>query len=150
MKTDDRAVSPVLAYVLTLGISALLVAGLIIAAGAYVDTQREATTESELQVLGQQVSADFAAADRLARTEGATAVSVSRDLPNRVVGSSYRIEVRSDGAGPTDPYLELSSTETDVQVTVGLTSQTPIEDATVNGGKVVVESENGELVIRNV
>jgi hypothetical protein len=146
----DRGVSPVFAYVLTLGIASLLVAGLVIAAGGYVETQREATSRSELRVLGQQVSADIAAADRLTRTEGATEVSISRPLPERVVGSQYSLSVRTDSNGPTNPYLELTTVRPNVTVEVGVATETDVRQTTIGGGDMVVEyrpDPDDELVV---
>lgn len=144
----DRGVSPVVAYVLTLGISSLLVAGLVIAAGGYVETQREATSRSELRVLGQQVSADIAAADRLTRTEGATEVSISRTLPERVVGSQYSLSVRTD---PTDTYLELTTVRPNVTVEVGVATETDVRATTIGGGDMLVEydASDDKLVVKN-
>ena len=147
----DRGVSPVFAYVLTLGISTLLISGLLIAAGGFVDTQREATSRSELRVIGQQVSADIAAADRMKRTEGATEVSISRDLPERVVNSQYSLSVRIDSNGPTKPYLELTTVQPSVTVDVGVTNETDVRATTISGGEMVVEynESDEELVMKN-
>ena len=146
---DERAVSPVAAYVLTLGVTAMLIGGLMIASGSFVDDHRQSTAQSELKVLGQQLSADLAAADRLSRSEGTSETSIQRSLPTRVVGSHYTVSVRHGGDGPTDPYLELEAPELDISVTVGVTSLQPVPETTVDGGDVVVEYSNGELVIQN-
>jgi len=145
----DRGVSPVFAYVLTLGISTLLISGLLIAAGGFVDTQREATSRSELRVIGQQVSADIAAADRLQRTDGATEVSISRTLPERVVGSQYSLSVRTDANGPTELYLELTTVQPSVTVDVGVTNETDVRASTISGGEMVVEYDSGNLEVKN-
>ena len=149
--SHDRGVSPVFAYVLTLGISTLLISGLLIAAGGFVDTQREATSRSELRVIGQQVSADIAAADRMTRTEGSTEVSISRDLPERVVNSQYSLSVRTDTNGPTNPYLQLTTVEPNVTVDVGVASETTVGRSTISGGEMVVEYDGAadELVVKN-
>ena len=148
---DRRAVSPLAAYTLTLGVTALLIGGLFIAAGGFVSDQREVTAENELEVLGQQVSADIAAADRLNRTSNTEDVAVSRSLPISVVGANYRINVIADGEGPTEPYLELVADELDVRVTVGLAVKFSIAETTVDGGDIVVEYDTteDELVVRN-
>lgn len=148
--TDERAVSPVFAYVLTLAIAAILTGGLIATAGTYVSDQRERTGESELQVLGQQISADVAAADRLTRTGGDAEVSVQRSLPSGVVGSEYKVSVVDDTNGPTEPYLELRMTDLDVVVHVGMSVKTDVRESTVGGGDIVVRyDESNELVLRN-
>lgn len=148
---DERGVSPVFAYVLTLAIAAILTGGLIMTAGTYVSDQRERTGESELQVLGQQISADVAAADRLARTGDSTEVRVQRSLPSDVIGSEYQVSLRTDTNGPTEPYLELQMTDLDVVVRVGLSVKMDIAESTVEGGDIVVEYDesSNELVLRN-
>lgn len=149
--TDERGVSPVFAYVLTLGITTLLIAGLLAAASGYVEGQRESVGENELRVVGQQISADISAVDRLSRTDGASNASVTRDLPRNVVGSTYTIHVRDDADGPTVPYLELSMSNPDVTVQVGvvLAPGTSIVESSVGGGTVVVEYDGGDLEVRN-
>lgn len=148
MTRNTRAVSPVFAYVLTLAITTLLIAGLLIAASGYVDEQRESVTENELEVLGQQLSADIAAADRLARTDGATATWVQRDIPRDIVGSTYTVHIRSDGAGPTEYYLELTAADLDVSIEVGIATQTALEITSVGGGSVIVEyDESANMIV---
>lgn len=150
---DDRAVSPVFSYVLTLSIATLLVGGLLISAGGFIDDQRRNTGESELQVIGQQVSADIAAADRLNRTAGADDIRIGRTIPQEVVGSYYSIRV-VDSDGPTSPYLELSMDQPDVTVKVGIASKSAVEvGADADGGSIAVVVEgtgsDRKVVIQN-
>ena len=146
---SDRGLSPVVGYILTFGVTAILVGGLLIAAGTFVDDHRHNTAEAELQVLGQQLSADIAAADRLTRTDGTAETNVHRSLPNRVVGAHYTITIREDGDGPTNPYLELEAPDLDIAVTVGLTSVGEVEPVSIDSGDIVVEYRDEKLVIRN-
>lgn len=147
---DDRGVSPVFAYTLTLAVTALLVAGLVAAAGGYVDQQRERTIENQLSVVGHQLSADIAAADRLVRSDDDASVRVGREVPETVVGSTYTVHVRKDaGLSETEYYLELVSTDHDVSVTVAVASMTTVEETSVGGGEVVVEYDGSKLVVTN-
>jgi hypothetical protein len=136
--TAGRGVSAVFGYVLTLGISTLLVSGLIIAAGGFVDNQRELTSRSELRVIGQQVSGDIAAADRLVRSGGSTRTEITRQIPERAVGSQYTVAVRTDGGGPTPAYLELRTVRPEVTVEVGIANETVVAGSEVGGGEIVV------------
>lgn len=147
---DTRAVSTVFGYVLTLSVATILVGGLLVSAGTFVDDQREYTAESELRVIGQQVSADISAADRLARTDGAEETTVGRTLPGGVVGTSYSIEVVDDGNGPTSPYLQLSTTRPEVTVEVGIASKTPVRvGASAGGGQIAVRYDGSEVILQN-
>lgn len=153
LPADDRAVSPVFGYVLTLSVATLLVGGLLISAGGFIDEQQRDTGESELQVVGQQISADIAAADRLNRTAGADDVRVGRTLPQEVVGSHYTIEV-VDGGGPTSPYLELRMDRPEVTVKVGIASKSAVKvGASADGGSIEIVMEGSgsdrKLVLQN-
>ena len=151
--SDDRGVSPVFGYVLTLAVSTLLVGGLLVSAGGFIDDQRRNTAESELRVIGQQISADIAAVDRLNRTAGAENITVGRSVPRTVVGSQYTIRV-VHGGGPTDPHLELSTVRPEVTVEVDIASKSTVQpDAAAHGGEIAVEvtcdPTCGPVVVRN-
>lgn len=137
--TNDRAVSPVFAYTLTLGVTALLITGLVMASGGYVEEQRERTIENQLYVVGHQISADVAAADRLVRSDDQTSVHITREVPNSIVGSTYTVHVRKDPlASSSEYYLELNSTDHDVSARVAISSLTEVEESSVGGGEVAV------------
>jgi hypothetical protein len=156
MKTieqSDRGVSTTLGYALTLGISTLLITGLVIAGGTYIENQREQAIRTELNVLGQQVASDVQAADRLSvASDGSGIISVRRSLPDRVAGSTYTLTVvdadSTDDSDPTtasdvDPYLRLRSGDPEVTVTVDLAiigDTWPDTPEPVQGGRLVVRS----------
>jgi len=132
---DDRGQAITLNYTLGLGISLLLVTGLIIAGGNFVADQRERAVRTELRVVGQQVATTVASADRLAATTGDDAtVRLKRSLPRTVAGSTYNIEV----VPSVDSHLLLRSTNPDIEVRVDLANQTDVVGTTVGGGTVAV------------
>lgn len=132
---DDRAVSTTLSYVIGLSIAFVLVTGLLMAGGDFVDRQREATVRIELRVLGQQVASDVSQADRLvqATSDNAT-VRIHHDLPDRVAGLQYQITVD----GGSDPYIRMEASDVDVSVQVKVTNETDLAMTTVGGGPVAV------------
>lgn len=148
---DDRAVSTTLSYVLTLSIAAILVSGLLLAGGSYVDERREAVVEDELTVIGQQLAAGLERADRLvvAGGEGNTELNVTQNLPNKVTGSGYRVSL---DAGNSEIVLE--STSSDISVTVGFVNRTAIRDSTAQCGRVQIHyntsASPNALEVRNV
>lgn len=144
---DERAVSTTLGYTLSLTVATLLVGGLLIAGGGFVEDQRERTVRNELQVIGQQVSADVAAADRLASTDGTNdRVVVSRNLPNEVTGVRYTIAVESDGG---ETYLTLSTDSPDVSVRVDFAAETSVAETDISGGDIQVTLMDGELEVQH-
>ncbi|MFC4549507.1 MULTISPECIES: DUF7266 family protein [Halorussus] len=148
LATDERGVSTTLGYALSLTVATLLVGGLLIAGGGFVEDQRERTVRNELEVIGQQVSADVAAVDRLAQTVETGTVTVDRNLPERVTGKQYTIAVRADGA---DRYLVLSVDRPEVSVRVELTSETTVAETAVSGGdvRVVYDPSADELEVQH-
>lgn len=146
----DRAVSTTLSYTLTLAISALLVTGLIIAGGDYVDDRQEQVVRGELTVIGQQLVSDLAQVDRLAVAgSNPTTIRLNQSFPARVTGSSYRITLRPNGG---NPEVELKSVDPEITVRVGFVNETSITQSTTNGGQVQVyyDSSGDELEVRNV
>lgn len=145
---NDRAVSSTLNYVLSLAIAALLVTGLLIASGSFVEDRQEQVVRSELRVIGQQVSADITRADRLvtASDDPSTAtVSVDQQFPDRITGTTYRLTL----VEREKPELVLSSTSPEVQVTVAVQNRTSVSESSVDGGTVVVEYDGSALEVRN-
>lgn len=135
MRSDDRGVSVTVNYILGLSIAFLLVTGLFITGGDFVQDQRETSVRTELEVLGEQLAADISMADRLAQTAtGDETVRVKRSLPSRVSGSSYSITVE----GGSDPNLVLSANDPDIEVEVEFRNDTDVELRSINGGPIVV------------
>lgn len=145
MRSDDRAVSVTVNYILALSITFLLVTGLFIAGGDFVSDQRETSVRTELQVLGEQVAADISMADRLAQTTtDDETVRVQRSLPSDVSGSTYTINVTNG----SEPYLRMTSEDPEVNVRVDFRNDTAIDMTTINGGPIVVNyTAGGTLAI---
>ncbi|WP_276258678.1 DUF7266 family protein [Haloglomus litoreum] len=137
---DERAVSTTLGYALTLGITTLLVSGLLIVGGTFIQDQREDATRTEYRVVGQRMAADIGAADRLLATasEGGS-VRVERALPDQVVGESYRMGI--DRVDDTDRYrIRLRNGKESVVETVQVRSEAAVYDSgELAGDRVVIE-----------
>lgn len=147
VRGDERGQAITLNYALGLSISVLLVTGLLIGGASFVRGQQEQAARTQLNVIGQQVSADLATADRLAvSTEENSTVTLRRSLPDRVAGSSYKIEL----VNSSDPYLELRTVNPEVVVTIKVAMESNMEAATVNGGKVRIgETASGNITLES-
>lgn len=150
---DRRAVSSVLGYVLTLGITAMLVAGLMMAAGGFVDGQRERVVHSELEVVSERFATDLEHADRLAATlDGDDGVArVDSQLPQTVAGLQYEIAV-DELEGDDDTYrITVSTTSQSAEVTTSTTVgvEAGIEETTVRGGdlQIAYDPDGDELEV---
>lgn len=139
---DDRGVSVTVNYVVALAITAVLISGLLVGAGNYVESQREQVVREELDVVAEQLAAGVADADRLAAADAASrSVRVGVDLPRRVAGESYRVEVAEVAAPGPEPGrydLRLTPARSDVSVTLTVTTSVALAENSTAGGWTVV------------
>lgn len=148
MRSDTRGVSVALTHVLTLGITALLVSGLIIAVGGAVDTQREHAIEGELTTIGERLATEITAIDRTANATGAN-LTVETAHPERVVDTPYRVSLTDSAAGcGTDACLVLESSDPEVAVVVPVSNGVDAEASTASGGAVTIHHDGEDAGLR--
>lgn len=139
--TDSRGQSITLDYTLALSIGFLLITGLVVGGSDFFSNQRDQAQRAELNVIGQQVASELAAADRLMQaTEANGTVRIERRFPDDVARSAYRIEVLAD----EDPSLLLQAVDSTIQVRVDLVNETAIAGSTVPGGDLVINHTASE------
>ncbi len=98
----NRGVSIAVSHVLTLGITTLLISGLLLGIGGLLDQQQRAATEGELRSIGDRISTDMVT---ITATEQATGTIRVRPRYADAVSGSYRVELTTDDAscfGGTD------------------------------------------------
>jgi len=148
--TDDRrGASTALGYVLSLGISAVLITGLIVAGGGIMESQREQAARTELSVIGQTIADDVASASRLADCDSCE-LTLRIDVPARVAGESYLVDVVE--VDPPHTYrLDLTTGRSGVTTAVTVRTRLPLVETSVAGGSLVVEYDSaaGELEVRD-
>ncbi|GAB6878572.1 hypothetical protein JCM17823_08460 [Halorubrum gandharaense] len=152
---DERAVSVSVGYVLNLAVATLLLSGLFVAGGSFVQGEREAAIDGELTVVGERVAADLMTVDRLvANAEERSELVVERhvDLPPRVSGSQYRIAVESE-EGATNGTVQLQDQRTDavVEIPFRTDKKVNIQGGTVDGGDLTIrwDAEEGVVVVES-
>ncbi|MFB6109064.1 MAG: hypothetical protein ABEJ82_09555 [Haloplanus sp.] len=152
VRADRRGASTALGYVLSLGISALLISGLILAGGNLMDDQRQRTARVELRVIGQKFAGDLSTADRLASCPSCDDLRLRSDLPTRAASESYTIRLENEtvGGGRYRYRLHLHTVESNVSAEVGLRTVRPVQTpGSVVGGPLVVnyDAATGTLVV---
>lgn len=136
LRVDRRGTSTALGYVLSLGIAAILITGLIVAGGGLMESQRNQAARLELRVIGQTLAEDLTSAARLADCPSCE-VTMRVDLPARVAGMAYLIEV-SDTPNPNIYRLTLRTGSSRVSVDLRMRTRIPYRQTTVTGGSLVV------------
>ena len=144
-----RATSVTLSYVLMFGIATVLVTGLIIAGGGFVEDQREKVIRQEMSVIGNHLAGNLEQADRLTQASDSSdpVVYINESFQNQVTGSTYNIEL-VDG---NPPQLVLNSTRPSVSVRVNATVSSDVANSQASGGTVSIAYDQSAdaLVVRN-
>lgn len=130
-----RGQSVALEYTLSLAVASLVITGLFLAGGDFVTSQRERVVRTELGVVGEQVAGEVAAADRLVQAGETSQLSVNASLPSTIAGSRYTVAVDDTG---TDRWVNVSTDDPEVTVSVRLRTETPLEPGAVDGGRLTV------------
>jgi len=134
--SDDRGLSVPTNYVIMLAIVAILASGLFVASSGYVRGQQDQAVRAGLEVAGNRLANDLAAADRLAGATTAPGdLSVSVDLPERVAGSTYTVAIDTAGTTAT---ITLTSAQPEATVTVAVQTNHPVAATSVSGGALVI------------
>jgi hypothetical protein len=134
--SGTRGLSTALGYTLTLAITAVLVSGLLISGGNFVEDQRERVIETELEVVGEQLATHLNAADRLNQSAaGARNISIVQPFPADVAGTSYRVTLVEQA----EPVIRLETSDAEIATEVELTNTTAMAQSRASGGSVVIE-----------
>lgn len=156
LRGDDRAVSVAITHVLTIGITAILISGLMIGAGSMLDSEKERGAKTSLETTGERLAGEIASVDRLA--DGSDTVTLRVDHPRRVSGSSYSIDMNADGdcssflLEESDTCLTLTAHGEDAEVHVPMTVDGDIDtDASVRGGPITIkyDGSTGEITLES-
>lgn len=144
---DDRGVSTAVGYVLALAITALLISGLLLAGGNFLDSERDRVARDQLGVLGERVAGGVESVDRLAGAGyGSPTAFVRLDLPSSAAGNQYRIAVdntttasmlAADRPYAYDLVLTVPTENLEVRIPIR-THHRLHDDRTVLGGDVVI------------
>ncbi len=141
MMDDRRAVSTAVSYTMTLGITTLLITGLLVAGGTFLETQTEETSRTELTVIGQQLAGLVSSADGLAVSTSEGSFTMRREMPRTVAGSTYVVNITDETTPSADRYryrLTLNATAGGSDV-VEVTTETPVATPAFNGGPIRVD-----------
>jgi hypothetical protein len=144
---ETRALSTALGYTLTLAITAVLVSGLLISGGSFVEDQRERVIQTELEVVGEQLATHLNAADRLNQSAAGPlsdrTISIRQPFPADVAGTPYRVTLVEQ----SDPVLRLETSDAEISTEVELTNTTAMAQSRASGGTVVIEYNTTEEAV---
>lgn len=145
---DTRAVSVQVGTILSLAILSILVSGVIVTIGGFVETQQKATTEKELTVSNERFAAQLMKVDDLATVGSNPSMTIRANTPAQITGNQYTITVNTSVGDPNDGIVTMRVDSLNQGVTIPFKHTTSIENTTVAGGTDIYLTYNSSTGIR--
>jgi hypothetical protein len=153
LATDQRGASITVTHVLTIAITAILVSGLLLAAGTFLDNQRERAVEQNIRVVGERLGDEFVQVDSM-MADGGREVRVRTIHLNRLGDQRYTVRLVHEGpagcpdARPvTDACLVLNTTAPETGYIVELRNRSRVEPSSASGGNIRFVTDSGRISI---
>lgn len=151
----DRGLTPTVTHVLTLGITAILLAGLMMAGSAMLETETDRSAEGSLETVGERVATEITQVDRLAEYESDT-VTMRVSHPRTVANSGYTITLVNESDCADAPLLDgstdcvrLEGQDSDTVVYTPVAGNVTLEEgSSARGGTFEIRYESGTVSIR--
>lgn len=147
---DDRGISIAVTHVLSIGITTVLLAGLLLGATTMLGTQQDQNTEIALETVGERIAGEIADYDRMVQDGDEDSVRVSH--PSQVAGTGYTVELRVDCSdGPFIPTgvncVVLTATDDNIAVFVPVATDTLVDHGeSVGGGSFVITTDDSGFI----
>ncbi|QLH80613.1 DUF7266 family protein [Halosimplex pelagicum] len=134
----DRGVSTQISHVFGIAITTLLIVVLVSGVTGFVQDERAAIADSQLETVGNQLASQVERVDELGRHGGN--VSVETSVDSTVIGTDYRVRIADGdacqtGTFHTDSCLVLVGTDIDASAKVPLNLSTDVGIEADAGGR---------------
>lgn len=138
---DTRAVSPAVTQALTIGITTLLVTGLLLSGGAFLESEQENIARQGLIDIGAGISSDIVRLDQFEPASGSQSIAFTSTYPDRVAGEGYRVHLTP---GTSESTIYINSTTSDLSTQVRFRNTTAVCERRVTGGTIAVAYDGTE------
>lgn len=135
MMGDTRAVSPAVTQALAIGISTILITGLLVGGTTFINTKTDNTVRAGLQDVGSGVTSDLVRLDQYNGSASTGTIAYTSDYPDRVGGESYRIRLIPRADFTT---IFVNSTSSELQTKVRFATETAVCGGTVQSGQLEI------------
>ncbi|MFD1564741.1 hypothetical protein ACFR99_14460 [Haloarchaeobius amylolyticus] len=151
----ERGVSISVTHVLTLGITTILVAMLLVSASTMLETEQDRNTEASLETVGERIAHDIGVVDQ-AVDDRDDSVAVTTDQPRQAGNSRYTVTMRNRSVCKEAPLLNgsndclhLTADGTDTEAYIPIEADEPIKNgSSASGGRIKISYTGDEIQIR--
>lgn len=133
--SDSRGVSPAVTQALTIGISTILVTGILLGGGQLIENQKESIAREGLVDIGSGIAADLVRLDQFNTSSLDSNIAFTSRYPDRIADEQYRIKLVPTSSR-TNIYVNLTSS--DYSTVVRFQNQSNVCPSTADGGRLTV------------
>lgn len=145
LREDDRGAAIALNHALSIGITTLLIAGLMLGAGQQLETRQERVAEQGLKDIGESLANEVTRIDRLAVDDGEVRSDISSRIsyPHYVSGEGYEVSLQRSGGAAV---LSMQMNSPDVRIPINISVESDVCERELNGGpiKVVYDADGDD------
>jgi hypothetical protein len=147
MQRDDRAVSIAVTHILTIGITTILISGLLVAGSGLLESEKDSATRSELRTIGNRMVGEMISANQSAPDQTGESIILEVNHPSQVAGNNYRVSIDDSCSGipghSSVPCLILDpgKDQNSVQIPLDPGMEPFIDSGTVTGGSFYIKVE---------
>lgn len=136
---DRRGVSTAVAFTLAIGISIILIAGLLVSMGALLESQETRAIDSELATVGEGLAVDIEEVARMSDQvdRGDDVLAMRIEAPDTIAGIPYSVRIRK----PTVDDVQLEIVTRDRSYTVDLVGAEVVEPGSIPGGTIWIVAD---------
>ena len=141
----ERGVSVAITHVLTIGITTILIAMLMMTGSTLLETETERSADRSLETIGERIADEIENVHRIGSNGDPDSVTLTVEHPRTVANTGYRVTLLDEGNcdGPlieaNVDCLELAASDTDVAVQVPVAAAVDLEDGeSATGGTIEI------------
>jgi hypothetical protein len=146
---DRRGASTTLTHVLTLGLTVVLVSGLVIAGSSLSDSQRDRAARAGLSTVGERTVSELVRVDSLVGDGERDELTLRTQHAETIAGQTYVVELSTDPAVcGSPPCLVLETTDPAAELALDLAIETPVSQSSVAGGNFRIVYDGSTISLR--
>ena len=143
----ERGVAVAVTHVLTIGITTILIAMLMMSGSTLLETETERSADRSLETIGERIAGEIGNVDQIAADDGTDSVTLTVDHPRTVSNSGYTVRLLEDcGSDSDSPLIEASGVDClelethnhDVTVYVPVTVDASNLEGSATGGTIEI------------
>ena len=139
--SDNRGISVAVSHALSLAITAVLLSGLLVGAGTFVESNEQRVADTQLSEIGHSVATQVDTLDRLDATGENVETTVELGYPRAIVGThSYTVSL-------TEEAVVVASEPLDRRVTVEIETETELVASEASPPDVQLALCEGEITL---